>query len=186
MKSWLKKLNNKVKVIWSEENHGPRQVLTSPRILSLLPRHFCLTDPDLEINAFLPEGFLADLIMLAEKHKIGKVGFALNISDRIKMLSEKFEIGDNKYHIWQWEEQFWNNQIDRTSGGDPVYKASIDTTFALYDKNFFDPNDYLLALRVAGRFTARHLPWYGHDVLPADEVDNYIKTQKYSFYYNKQ
>lgn len=185
MKSWLDNLDSNFKVVWLEHNYGPRHIITNKEVLSLLPRRFCLTDPDLEFNEFLPEGFLGDLSFLCEKYKIGKVGFALNISDRNKMSDKKYRIGNKDYNIWEWEEQFWEERVDITPGGDSVYKANIDTTFALYDKEYFDPNNYLCALRVAGRYTARHLPWYVEHKIPENEICEYIKTQNYSFYLNK-
>jgi len=59
--------------------------------------------------------------------------------------------------IYDWEKRFWKNKID-----DPdyeLYEADIDTTFCLINKR----NLYATAgiqIRVAGDFTAKHIPWY--------------------------
>jgi hypothetical protein len=62
------------------------------------------------------------------------------------------------------------------------YKARIDTTFALYNKRYFDPQEPLEAIRVAGRFTCRHLPWYRDSGLTTAEEAQYRASQKFSLY----
>jgi hypothetical protein len=123
--------------------------------------------------------------MLTKRHRIGKAGFALDISDREAMVTHQFNIGGSKWNIWDWEARFWETPLEPLEGGDSVYDASIDTTFALYDKEYFDPIDpvaFLRAVRVAGRFTARHLPWYRDQGLPESEAADYVRTQRHSFY----
>ncbi len=171
-----------IRVILLEENLGPRHCFTDERTLALLPRRFCVTDPDLKFNNALPEGFIGDMAVIAEKFKIGKVGFALEISDHHLMDQSEYDIDGNIKKIWEWEGQFWKDPIDRLSGGDCVYRASVDSTFALYDQEYFKSEDYTKAFRIAGRFTARHLPWYPDSLPPKDELDSYIKTQRFSYY----
>lgn len=62
------------------------------------------------------------------------------------------------------------------------YRAPLDTTFATYDKTFFHPDDFLEAIRVAGRFTCRHLSWYRGRNLPAREERFYRNTQSFSYH----
>ena len=52
------------------------------------------------------------------------------------MHPEFFQIGAQRYQIWQWEAQFWQTPLE-TPGEDPIYRAPIDTTFAIYNKAFF-------------------------------------------------
>jgi hypothetical protein len=182
MRAWLAGLGGEATVVRLAENLGPKNSIFDARDLALLPRHFCVTDPDLMFNAALPDGFLGDLAALAERHRVGKAGFALDISDPEAMRDERFRIGDRDWAIWEWEAQFWERPFGQTVDGDPVYDAPIDTTFALYDKNHFDPNDFLRAVRVAGRFTARHLPWYRDIGLPDAEEAFYRRTGAFSHY----
>jgi hypothetical protein len=71
---------------------------------------------------------------------VGKAGLALDLSDRDTMRDEPMQIGERTWHIWEWEDQFWRNEPKPLRpGGDPVYRAPVDTTFALYDKTFFNP-----------------------------------------------
>ena len=181
MREWLSSVEG-VEVIALNQNLGPHHFMYDPGISSLLPGFFCVTDPDLAFNPALPEGFLGDLAMLTSRHKVGKAGFALDISDRGSLRDELFEVGGRKCKIWEWESQFWERTLPPTPGGDPVYDAGIDTTFALYDMRFFDPSTFLQAVRVAGRFTARHLPWYRDRGIPELEEAVYQRTQRFSSY----
>jgi hypothetical protein len=182
MRAWLGGLGGEADVVALAENLGPRDIFLDPRNLALLPRHFCVTDPDLALNPALPDGFLGDLAALAERHRVGKAGFALDISDREAMRDDLFRIGERDWKIWEWEAQFWEKALGSLEDGDAVYDAMIDTTFALYDKERFDPADPLRAVRVAGRFTARHLPWYRDLGLPDAEAAHYRRAGRFSFY----
>jgi hypothetical protein len=172
-----------VSVVSLPTNPGPRHIFGDPAAYALLPRHFCVTDPDLAFNPAMPPDFLGDLAALAAREQMGKVGLALDISDHEAMRDETFLIGGQRWRIWEWEEQFWRDELSPLRpGGDPVYRALLDTTFALYDRNFFSPARYLEALRVAGRFTCQHLPWRRNMQLPKNEEQFYHKTQKFSYY----
>jgi hypothetical protein len=99
------------------------------------------------------------------------------------MRDEEFLIGERRYKIWEWERQFWEHELAPLErSGDPVFKATVDTTFALYDKNHFDRENHMEAVRVAGRFTCKHLPWYTGTGMGNEEELFYRKTQKYSYY----
>jgi hypothetical protein len=183
MRALLADTGPDLSVVAMPGNPGPRTVFLSPAAYAALPRYFCLTDPDLALNPAMPPDFLADLAALAGRERMGKVGLALEIADRDAMRTEQFTIGPRTWHIWEWEEQFWRDRLEPVRpGGDPVYRAPIDTTFALYDKEYFDPANDLPALRVAGRFTCRHLPWYADSLVPEAEAAHYRRTERYSFY----
>ncbi len=130
----------------------------------------------------MPPDFLAQLAALTEQHSVGKAGLAIDIADRATMRDNAFRIGDRHYRIWEWEDQFWREPLGLSPGGDPVFKAPVDTSFALYNKRFFSADDPLKAVRVAGRFTCRHLPWYKDVGLPADEEQFYRSRARDSFY----
>lgn len=164
---------NGVRVIRRKENAGPRAVISSG-----LPQFFCLTDPDLQFNPDLPRNFLEKLAGLTERYKIGKAGFALDISEPEKMLRHSFEIKGRLFTITEWEGQFWKHSIGRLDGVAPVYNAIIDTTFAIYNRAYFSPQTFWQALRVAGPYTAKHLPWYRNHRLPSDEWEFYIANSK--------
>jgi FkbM family methyltransferase len=179
---YLSQSSPDLSVIRLEENLGPHNLFLDPKNLLSLPDRFCITDPDLELNPALPDDFVYELMALTEKHRVGKAGLALNISDWSKMRHEKFRIGAADYQIWEWEAQFWKNPAGFTSTGDEVYSAAVDTTFAVYNKKFFDPADHLKGVRVGGKYTCRHLPWYKDRIVPPEEEAFYRASQKFSYY----
>jgi hypothetical protein len=180
--AYLESIAGEVAVMRLTKNKGPHYVFTNRQHYRLLPNLFCLTDPDLEFNPDLPSGFLKQLIDLTEEYRVGKAGFSLDISEPEKMVNAEFKIAGKKYKIWEWESQFWKNPLPSKAGGDRAYRASIDTTFAVYNKKFFDPKSPFDGIRVSGRFTCRHLPWYVDQRLPADEEAYYKRGNEYSYY----
>lgn len=171
-----------VTVFSGTTNQGPRHVITDEMCLALLPQYFCLTDPDLLFNQEMPYHFLQDLAEMTDKLQIGKAGLAIDINERHLLKQDSFLIGDSQYKIWEWEQQFWEIETDQTESGDKIYKAPIDTTLAVYNKKYFNPATYLDAVRVAGRFTCRHRPWYPDSGLPKQEEDFYKAHATASFY----
>lgn len=117
---------------------------------------FCqiITDPDLEFNDKLPKNFVEILAILSDKYKCQKIGFALDISDCDKMYADIYLRGKT---IHDWEIKFWARKIQEVEleMEYEFYKASIDTTFCLYNKKGTAFN-----IRIAGDFIAKHLPWY--------------------------
>lgn len=183
MNAFLDGLSGRAEIVRLNENLGPHLSVFKGEFYASLPQKFCVTDPDIAFNPMLPQQFIPMLDRLSQVHKIGKVGFALDISDRDHMIADRFDISGTKYHIWEWEAQFWQTPIGRTPGQDPVFRAGIDTTFALYDKARFDPmRNFIDALRVAGRFTARHLPWMLDQTMTSQEERHYREAQKFSSY----
>jgi FkbM family methyltransferase len=182
MREYLEAIRQEVQVIALKDNKGPRHIFLAEENLALLPQFFCVTDPDLEFNAALPSDFVARLAALTEKHRVGKAGLSLGIADREKMRQTSFQIGDRDWKIWEWEAQFWQDKIDELDGKHPVYKASIDTTFAVYNKEYFSAETYLEGLRVAGDYTCKHLPWYDDIGIPEAEARFYANAEKFSSY----
>lgn len=184
MHAWLDTVaQSGAKVERLNENLGPRKSIFANNRLARLPRWFCVTDPDIQFNPALPPDFLATLADTMLRHRFGKAGFALNIARPTALRQEKFTIGEKDYHIWEWEKQFWANRVEFTTGGDPVYRADIDTTFALHDLQRFNEKKFMTALRVGGRMTAEHLPWYPAVQMTESELSHYRASQKFSYYH---
>tara|TARA_Y100000590_G_scaffold59177_1_gene62757 strand:+ start:3690 stop:5090 length:1401 start_codon:yes stop_codon:yes gene_type:complete len=142
----------KYKVVRNSENKGP-WIENYKDFYNSLPNQFIITDPDLEFNKDLPKNFIQILLNLSDKFKCHKIGFALNINDFDQMYSSIYY---NNSNIYDWEKQFWNIKID-----DPnyeLYNAEIDTTFCLINKRASHKSSK--RIRIAGNFTAKHLPWY--------------------------
>jgi FkbM family methyltransferase len=144
-------------VVWYEPNTGP---WINPWVhaerYKQLPDEFVLTDADLEFNDNLPADFVVQLSNLGKKLQCAKIGFALQISDADKFLPGFYVRNENKdYTIAGWESQFWQTKIAHEKY--EMYRAAIDTTFCLCRKSQLQSG---FCVRVAGSFTARHLPWY--------------------------
>lgn len=152
---YLKNCN--IPIIWNKYNNGPwilsinYQKERNNGLFNILPEKFILTDPDLEFNKNLPSNFIEILIKLSEKYKCSKIGFALDISDYDKMFSDSYVVSST---IKEWESQFWNMKIEDDY---ELYNADVDTTFCLINKKY---SNNKLKIRIAGNFTAKHLPWY--------------------------
>jgi FkbM family methyltransferase len=139
-----------VKIIENTGNNGPWLAShVNTHIYNVLPNKFILTDADLELNQNMPKNFIETMIELSDKYNCYKVGLALDISEK-----EKF-IDENKY---DYEIEFWSNRIDNNEY--ELYNAVIDTTFCMVDKTReYGSNN----LRIAGNYTAKHLPWYNEN-----------------------
>ena len=145
------------KVINMSENKG-HLVWTLSEIYDTLPEQFIITDPDIQFNSALPDNYIEQLVNLSHIYKPKKIGFALDISDSNEMLPYKFS--DFGYSgittIWESQTQYWKNKLENPTY--ELYLSDIDTTFTLYSKSYSGKD-----IRVAGNFTAKHLPWYKHD-----------------------
>jgi FkbM family methyltransferase len=170
--NFLKNVN--CKVIYNKENNGPWiSKNNNSNIYNILPDKFILTDPDLEFNKNLPKNFIEILANLSERYNTNKIGFALDISDFDKMYKRVYFANKN---IYNWEKQFWNNKINNNYY--ELYNAEIDTTFCLINKKNLNNN----CIRIAGNFTAKHLPWYKNNNV-INIYENYltnIQTTKIS------
>ncbi|MBB5467784.1 putative O-linked N-acetylglucosamine transferase (SPINDLY family) [Paraburkholderia sp. CI2] len=184
MLDYLASIQDTVSVARLDHNVGPRAFTLSDVIYHRLPDIFCITDPDLELNPELPDTFLFDLIDATEALKIGKAGFALDISQPALMDEKALSImqsdGVKNYGLIDWEARFWQQQIAASANGDPIFRAPIDTTFAVYNKRYFRRETHLAAVRFGGRYTCRHLPWYKDNGLDAAEDQYYRKHQAWS------
>ena len=115
--------------------------------------YFVLTDNDLVPIEECPRGFLEYFYQLLQKYpKIEKVGFSLKTDD----LPEHYQMRDL---VIKWESLFTKKPLTRLK---PIlYRAPIDTTFALYRPlKDCKPDSFFKALRVGYPYQLRHLPWY--------------------------
>jgi glycosyltransferase involved in cell wall biosynthesis len=161
----------KIPVCVFPSNPGPRYFVECSAIWQQLPNIFIVTDPDLEYPDEIPKTVVQDLIDLTSKHKLGKIGLALDRSQ------ENLYVSNIIHHVRTWEGNFWQEIIDTTPGGDPVYKALIDTTFALYRKEFY--TDWYPAPRLAGRYCCYHYGWYKDRPGPQVEHEYYDKHKTF-------
>lgn len=147
------------KVIHLGANLGFKAIWKSPLTKSLRNGWYIYTDSDVE----LPESCPADIVdrmlhvMTVEKPYALKTGPSLIIDD----LPDCFA---NKEDVIAHERKFWT-----TRDGD-LYRAPIDTTFALYrPKSGLNRSRAAEAYRLAPPYSLRHLPWYDDSSNPSEE-----------------
>jgi hypothetical protein len=136
-----------------------------------LPDIYALSDPDLRLNPSMPRDVIDQLYYISKKYNCSKVGLALDISDHSEFIPG---YGDLVYRI---ESSYYRNQISDSEY--TLYNAGVDTTFCLINNTVAaHPN-----IRVAGNFTAKHLPWYNNYLknnIPREELKVWVKNNKSS------
>jgi len=187
-KKLLKKLKHRgCEILYFKENYGPRYCFQNQKFYEILPQYFVLTDPDIELSVNFDQHVFDQIISLTNSLEVGKIGLALSLGDSFAFRDELFQIGDSEYTILQWEKQFWIKQYpDHRFCG---YEADVDTTFAFYNKRFFNPKQYANAIRISEfgemNISVRHLPWYKKSIVPSDEIALYNAAnskQRFSYY----
>lgn len=171
-------------VVRSAVNMGARVGFQGP-VYDVLPDIFGYTDPDLLFNRHLPTDFIRQLTDVCDRFKCFKAGFALPYQVEYSLTERRMKSSlgnivpfDKLVTVSQWESRFWNKplQHDRLE----VYAAPIDTTFAIYRKKYYN-GDFFDAVRVAGDFSALHMPWFPDlDLLSPQRRSAYLKGNKSS------
>lgn len=174
--TYLADNKSKFQLITLEDNLGPRYVIHSNRMATLLPSKFILSDPDIELNPVMPKNFLGIFNEVSENYKVAKVGLALSLFE--DKINQNLEIAFKDYSttLKQWESQFWQIKLGKTLDANPIYQASVDTTFCFFNRDYFDPNNEIKGVRIGGDYTCTHLPWLKNNPihLDSDEADSYI------------
>lgn len=137
--------------------------------------YFVYTDPDVEPVEECPDDFMERFYNLMRKYKYSaKVGFSLRISD----LPDCF---GNKQKVIEWESKFWKKEAEPN-----VYKAPIDTTFALHRPfTFSTSREEEKMLRVGEPYTLRHLPWYVDPDNMSENMKYYIEKSQQSTHWTQ-
>ncbi len=150
-------------VVHLEHNLGHR----SPWLSGSVQRHahrrfFVVSDPDVIPDDDCPLDALDHFRRLLDRHPhYDKVGFGLRVDD----LPAHYPLAQS---VRDWEARFWQEEVETA-----VFKADIDTTFALY-RPLDRRHDESRALRTAAPYIARHAPWYGDPERLTDE-DRYYR-----------
>ncbi len=113
-------------------------------------KHFYVyTDSDVVPIHECPDNFMEVFLKILLKHKYArKVGFSLKIDN----LPDSFS---GKNEVIEWERKYFENKVE-----DILYKAPIDTTFALYRPRSKGGANSTQVFRTAYPYEASHLPWY--------------------------
>ena len=168
------------------ENIGPRALIYVKQYFDALPELFCITDPDIIFNEGMPPGFLENFLAISDEARCGKVGLALRIDDAEKMRDVLLSVDNKQSSVIDWEKRHWQMEYKTDVVTDQVFVADIDTTFALYNKRYFRRLNFYTALRVAGRYTARHDPWYKSRLISDEDAKVYANHQQFSTLFKRR
>lgn len=174
----LDKLSSKYDVVLWRKNMGPRVYTEDKDICSRMPKYFIVTDPDLLFNEKMPASAINKMKRIVDMYKVSKVGLAVDIDS-----PEEIEKFFNPKGVESGERGHWIRKVDTYPESDDLYHAPVDTTFALYNRDTFlseiDAVSVRMtcntsAVRIAGRFTCKHMG-YWKDTPLSDEEENYYK-----------
>lgn len=163
-------------VIKLKKNIGYLSIWKTDIYKKIKHSYYVYTDSDILLGDDCPDDFMEYFVNILERYKTCyKVGFALSISDIPDFFAKKNEVIEH-------EIQFWSNEIEKD-----LYNARIDTTFALYRPYCKGPsNSYKFAIRVGGKYTCRHQPWYVDTQNPPQEEIEYIRSIKQSTHWSAE
>ncbi len=150
-----------------KQNMGHLALWKSGLIKQFRSRYFVYTDSDVVLDECCPSDFMEQFVRVMKKYPlVEKVGFSLRIDD----LPDSY---DHKQQVIDWESQFWKRKI---SENPPLYKAAIDTTFALHRPYYIvGGNLHSPIIRLGKPYTALHMPWYNDSANLNEEELYYIR-----------
>jgi hypothetical protein len=137
---------------------------------------YVYTDPDLEIVDECPADFMKYFVeVLQQNPLVQKIGLALKYNDLPAHFKKKEE-------VIRWEKNFYTDKF-----GDGLYRAHVDTTFALYRPGAKGgSHEYKLSLRTVFPYECRHLPWYENSDNPGEENLYYINSARTSTFWTSK
>lgn len=180
----LDELSNRYDVVMWGENLGPRVYTENKDICSRMPKYFIVTDPDLLFNENMPASAINKMKRIVDMYGVSKAGLAIDIDS-----PEERERFFNPRQVDLWERNYWSKKIEQYPEKDDLYAAPIDTTFCLYNRDqFLSEIDHVparmtcntSAIRIAGRFTCRHMGWWAKQPLTDEEHEFYKNTHTWS------
>lgn len=154
----------KCRVEFLDKNYGHKVVWKSQLFDDIINNgYYVVSDPDILPTPECPSDYVEFFWNILNQYpEVTKVGFSLKIDDLPVY-------NNNRMDIIRWESFFFDDVISI----DPLlYRAEIDTTFALYRPGII--NDFYSAIRVGAPYEARHLPWYWKTNIEDEEISNYL------------
>jgi hypothetical protein len=146
------------------ENLGEGALWKLPYLWKRIRSDFYVyTDPDIVPASDCPGDAVGKFLALLISHWwVDKVGFGLRIDD----LPDEYE---KKAAVLDWEAKHWEREIEPS-----VFKAGIDTTFALYRP--YARGWSGSALRTGFPYVAAHTTWYSDSRNPSPEDVHYANS----------
>jgi len=152
------------RVIFLNQNIGPRAVWIYPESRKLTREYYIYTDADVVPEDQCTAQTIKEMyIALKQNPTLEKVGLGLRIDD----LPKHFALRDD---VIQWESRFQSIVIN-----EKYFVAPVDTTFAMYAP-YARGGGECKAWRTTEPLLARHMPWYENTENPEPENLFYIKN----------
>ena len=163
-------------VILLDKNLGYKALWISDVFKQFKDSYYVYTDSDMEISEECPDDFMQHFLNVLHQYPLSqKVGFGLRIDD----LPDYF---DNKQKVIAHETRFWQHPVVTE-----LYKAEIDTTFALYRPYCKGvANRYSEVYRTGAPYLIRHLPWYVNSENMSEEEQYYVNNITQSTHWSIQ
>lgn len=160
---YLKSLDCRVELL--DKNYGHKVVWKSGLFDDIINNsYYVVTDPDILPTEECPSDYIKFFKQVLDCYpEVTKVGFSLKISDL--PIENPFRMD-----VIRWESFFFDKVISMKP---LLYKADIDTTFALYRPGKIV--DFFSSIRTGKPYEARHLPWYWSKDNYSDEIEEYLK-----------
>lgn len=157
-----------LRVFYLNENVGYLALWQTGIDKNFICDHYVYTDPDIELVPECPDDFIAHFRdVLCRYPDVDKVGFGLEIDDLPPTYGLRADVVKHERQLLK----------DCVEPG--LYRAPIDTTFALYRPGAAG-GSWLPSMRTGRPYLARHLPWYADPSHPDDEEVNYRRTARTS------
>lgn len=155
-------------VVYLRKNIGSKALWESDVFRRFRRSFYVYTDSDVVLDNLCPSDFMQVLLKVLKKYPAClKVGLGIRIDDLPDCYKEK------EYAIW-WESQFWKDRVD-----DLLFKARVDTTFALYRPFCKGGSTPHLVFRTDFPYVIQHLPWY-------QDTENLSQEEKYYITHSKK
>ena len=147
-----------------KENLGFKALWKSELKKKFCNDYYIYTDSDVIPIADCPDDFIDYFLKELKAHPFArKIGFSL----RIDNLPDQYE---HKQKVIDWEKQYYARP---TENG--LFRAPIDTTFALYRPHVgLSRSRSVEAYRTAYPYQAEHKPWYNDSKNLSEEESYYI------------
>ncbi|HUW93219.1 MAG TPA: hypothetical protein VMV74_08650, partial [Bacteroidales bacterium] len=165
------RLDSMKQLISAMEERGYKNIFIIDNLSTYPPllEYFVYTDSDIIPLKEYPDDFMLVFMNALKKYRMArKVGFSLKIDD----LPDCYAMKDQ---VIEWEKKFFERKRDAL-----LFRASIDTTFALYRPRARrrPANFHAVMFRTAYPFMARHIPWYVDSLNPDEENRYYMEHSR--------
>ena len=163
-----------LRVFRLDRNVGYLSMWTTPIGMDFVDSYYVYTDADIEPVEECPDDFVSHFRDVLSRYSwVHKVGFGLKIDD----LPSTYDL---RSEVVEHERQFERHPVEPG-----LYRAPIDTTFALYRPGAAG-GCWLRSMRTGWPYLARHLPWYCDSSCIDEEEAHFRRTAQTSTHWTSQ